>query len=55
MTRPMMWLIGMKFRVIAGSLPSVSQAGPNQPRRQQLAISPSVYIAPFGVPVEPEV
>ena len=54
MTRPMMWLIGMKLRVIAGRLPSGSQSGVNQPR-QQLAIRRSVYIAPFGVPVEPEV
>ena len=54
MTRPIMWLIGMKFSVIAGSLPSVSQSGPNHPR-QQLAIRRSVYIAPLGVPVLPEV
>ena len=55
MTRPMMWLIGMKFRVIAGSLPPVSQAATNQARCQQLAIRRSVYMAPFGAPVEPEV
>ncbi len=54
MTRPMTWLMGMKFKVIAGSLPSVSQSGPNQPR-QQLAIRRSVYMAPLGVPVLPEV
>jgi len=44
----------MKLKLIAGSLPWGSQSGLNQPR-QQLAIKRSVYIAPFGVPVEPEV
>ena len=37
-----------------GQLAVRIQAGVNQPR-QQLAIRRSVYIAPFGVPVEPEV
>lgn len=54
MTRPMMWLIGMKLKVIAGIFPVLSHSGLNQPC-QQLAIRRSVYIAPFGVPVEPEV
>jgi hypothetical protein len=54
MTRPMTWLIGMKLRLMAGSLPSVSHSGANHPR-QQLAIRRSVYMAPLGVPVLPEV
>jgi hypothetical protein len=31
MTRPITWLTSMKLNVIAGSLPSVSQSGPNHP------------------------
>ena len=54
MTRPITWLMGMKLNVIAGSLPSASQSGANHPA-QHLAISRSVYIAPLGVPVLPEV
>ena len=54
MKRPITWLIGMKLKVIAGSLPSVAQSGTTHPR-QQLAIRRSVYIAPLGVPVLPEV
>jgi hypothetical protein len=50
----MTWLMGMKFNAIAGSSSSTSQSAVNQPR-QQLATRRSVYMAPFGAPVLPEV
>jgi hypothetical protein len=49
-----MWLIGMKFNVIDGvaaSLPHIALLA----RRHALVTIFVVYIAPFGVPVLPEV
>ena len=54
MPRPIMWLIGMKLKVIDGWTPSSPQV-PLTDRRHELATSRSGYIAPFGVPVLPEV
>ena len=52
--RPIMWLIGMKLKVIDGWMPSSPQV-PLTDRRHELATRRSGYIAPFGVPVLPEV
>jgi len=53
MKRHMTWLNGVKFKVMAGIMRSVSQSGTTHPR--QLLVSRwSVYIAPLGLPVLPE-
>ena len=54
MPRPIMWLIGMKFkrdRRVAPSLPHIAMLD----RRHELVTAFVRYIAPFGVPVLPEV
>src|SRR5689334_17290148 len=52
--RPIMWLIGRKLSVIDGCAPS-SPHVPLTDRRHELATRRSGYIAPFGVPVLPDV
>src|SRR5690242_20976502 len=54
MPRPIMWLIGMKFKVIDGIVPPSLHTVPWD-RRHELATAFAVYIAPLGVPVLPEV
>src|ERR1700730_13224719 len=53
MPRPIMWLMGMKFNVIDGapSLPHIAMLD----RRHAFITIRAGYIAPFGVPVLPEV
>ena len=55
MPRPIMWLIGMKFNVIDGVRAFIAphrHAGPPPRVRRPSSLG---YIAPFGVPVLPEV
>ncbi len=54
MPRPIMWLIGMKFNVMDGVPPSLPHIAMLE-RRHELVTAFLRYIAPFGVPVLPEV
>ena len=54
MPRPIMWLIGMKFNVIDGVAPSLPHIAMLD-RRHEFMTAFAGYIAPFGVPVLPEV
>src|ERR1700742_5190336 len=54
MPRPIMWLIGMKFNVIDGVAPPLPHIAMLDLRHAFLAALVR-YIAPFGVPVLPEV
>ena len=55
MLRPIMWLIGMKFNVIDGSAPPPLPHTVLLDGRHELATAFAVYMAPFGVPVLPDV
>ena len=55
MPRPIMWLIGMKLSVIDGSALCSSPQVALPTCATKLATRRSGYIAPFGVPVLPEV
>src|SRR5262245_66553728 len=54
MPRPITWLIGMKFNAICGIAPPLPHTVLLD-RRQVLATASTVYMAPLGVPVLPEV
>src|SRR5690349_23157074 len=54
MPRPIMWLIGMKFKVIDGVTPLLPHIAVLD-RRHEVFTALARYIAPLGVPVLPEV
>src|SRR5215207_3814580 len=54
MPRPIMWLIGMKFKVIDGVAPSLPHIAMLDRRHALITIFVG-YIAPFGAAVLPEV
>ena len=55
MPRPITWLIGMKLSVIDGSALRRRSQWPARLCASMLATRRSVYMAPFGAPVLPEV